>query len=63
MNPPPFSPDAIAAPDPLQCEIQELRGRLEEAEQTLLAIRQGEVDAVIVKGVAGPQVYTLLNAD
>jgi len=44
-------------------EIEELRGQLAEAEETLLAIRRGEVDAVVVKGAAGPQVYTLLNAD
>jgi PAS domain S-box-containing protein len=29
----------------------------------LQAIRQGEVDAVVVEGAAGPQVYTLANAD
>ena len=52
-----------AAPHPLQREIDELRGRLAEAEETLQAIRQGEVDAVVVKGASGPQVYTLLNAD
>lgn len=57
------SPDAPVAPHPLQRERDELRTRLAEAEETLQAIRQGEVDAVIVKGASGPQVYTLLNAD
>ncbi len=52
-----------AKPQPLQREIDELRQKVAEAEETLLAIRQGDVDAVIVKGEAGPQVYTLLNAD
>ena len=44
-------------------EIEELRARLAEAEATLQAIRTGEVDAVLVEGPAGPQVYTLQNAD
>ena len=55
--------DAPAAPHQLQREIGELKNRLAEAEETLQAIRQGEVDAVLVKGAAGAQVYTLLNAD
>ncbi len=40
-----------------------LRARLIEAEDTLDAIRNGEVDAVVVGGPAGQQVYTLENAD
>jgi len=43
--------------------IAELRLRLSEAEETLDAIRNGEVDAVVVGGVSGQQVYTLENAD
>ena len=41
----------------------ELLARLQEAEETLDAIRDGEVDAVVVGGPAGQQVYTLENAD
>src|ERR1700742_3881448 len=41
----------------------ELISRLREAEETLEAIRAGEVDAVVVGGAAGQQVYTLKNAD
>ena len=63
MSMPPASPEALAPPHPLQHEIYELRERLAEAEGTLHAIRQGEVDAVIVKSASGPLVYTLLNAD
>lgn len=44
-------------------DIEELRTRLAEAEETLRAIRQGEVDAVIVEGADGPKVYTLRTAD
>jgi PAS domain S-box-containing protein len=41
----------------------QLISRLREAEETLEAIRTGEVDAVVVAGPAGQQVYTLENAD
>ena len=40
-----------------------LRSRLEEAEQTLEAIRNGQVDAVVVEGPRGPQVYNLEGPD
>jgi hypothetical protein len=38
---------------------EELLMRLQEAEETLDAIRSGEVDAVVIGGPAGQQVYTL----
>jgi len=41
----------------------QLRVRLAEAEATLHAIRTGEVDAVVVAGKTGPQVFTLEGAD
>jgi len=44
-------------------EIEDLRIRLEEAEETLLAIRSGEVDALVVLGHEGEQVYTLKDAN
>jgi signal transduction histidine kinase/CheY-like chemotaxis protein len=44
-------------------EAQELRTRLAELEETLRAIRAGEVDAVVVESEAGEQVYTLQSAD
>lgn len=37
--------------------------RLAEAEDTLSAIRQGEIDALVVEGPAGHRVYTLHSAD
>jgi len=43
-------------------ELAKLRVRLAEAEETLRAIRTGEVDAVVVAGKAGPQVFTLQGA-
>ena len=44
-------------------EIEELRQRLEEAEDTLRAIRNGEVDALVVGGPQGEVIYTLTTAD
>jgi len=41
----------------------ELRARLDEAEETLCAIRNGEVDALVVESDTGPQVYTLQGHD
>jgi hypothetical protein len=47
----------------LLAEIADLKTRLEEAEDTLRAIREGEVDALVVSGPAGEQIYTLKGAD
>ncbi len=47
----------------LQSEIEDLRFRLDEAEETLRAIRSGEVDALVVSTTAGDQVFTLEGAD
>jgi len=44
-------------------EVALLRQQLSEANDTLRAIRQGEIDAVVVEGPAGNQVYTLQTAD
>ena len=44
----------------LQAENAELRQRLEEAESTLAAIRNGEVDALVI---GGKEIYTLEGAD
>ena len=44
-------------------ELDELRQRLQEAEETLEAIRSGEVDALVVSGPAGEKVFTLEGAE
>src|SRR3954452_11997184 len=49
------------APDPEA--YARLQARLDEAEATLRAIRDGEVDAVVVQGAHGKQVYTLRSAE
>ena len=40
-----------------------LQERLDEAEETLRALRSGEVDAIVASGPEGDQVYTLKGAD
>lgn len=52
---------ALHAASPAE-ELEELRARLAEAEETLRAVRSGEVDALVVDGPDGPQVYTLKSA-
>lgn len=44
-------------------ENKELRWQLEEANDAIDAIRNGQVDALIVKNEDGPQLYTLKSAD
>jgi len=44
-------------------QVEELQLRLGEAEDALGAIRNGEVDAIVVSGAAGEQVFTLKGAD
>jgi two-component system, sensor histidine kinase and response regulator len=47
----------------LVLEVADLQARLEEANETLHAIRVGEVDAVVVQGSRGDQLFTLKGAD
>ncbi len=44
-------------------ELAELRARLAEAEETLRAVRTGDVDTLVVAGKRGPQVFTLQGAE
>src|SRR6266850_1433912 len=53
----------METPGDLKAEINELKARLTEAEQTLHAIRTGEVDALVVSGSDGDQVFTLKGAE
>jgi PAS domain S-box-containing protein len=56
-----FLPDYALAP--ADQRIAELEAQLAEARETLDAIRNGDVDAVVVGGPDSRQVYTLENAD
>jgi PAS domain S-box-containing protein len=44
-------------------ELVSLRERLRELEETIKAIRGGEVDALVVDGSQGPQIFTLKGAE
>jgi PAS domain S-box-containing protein len=47
----------------LKIEVEKLRAQLAEADETLRAIRSGEVDALVVSGEKGEQVFTLKGAE
>lgn len=47
----------------LKAELRELKYQLEEASDTIEAIRNGEVDALVMKADDGHQLYTLRSSD
>ena len=57
MNP------AAQTHEQLTQEVADLRARLAEASDVLRAIRTGDVDAVLVQGPQGDQLFTLKGAD
>ncbi|MES2693031.1 MAG: PAS domain-containing protein, partial [Verrucomicrobiota bacterium] len=44
-------------------ELADLTNRLQDAQDTIEAIQSGAVDAVVVNGASGSQVYSLAGAD
>jgi PAS domain S-box-containing protein len=44
-------------------ENEDLKNRLAEAEEALTAIRNGEVDAIVVSGEAGERIFSLSSAE
>src|SRR3989337_197923 len=52
-----------ATREELEQQIQELRFQLDEANETIEAIRTGQVDALVVQSNNGHQLYTLKSAD
>ena len=50
---------ATSPEEQLRAKNAELLARLEEAEETLRAIRCGEVEALMVETASGPQLFTL----
>ena len=44
-------------------DVEDLRTRLEEAEETIRAIRQGEIDALVVQESNTEQIYTIQGVD
>jgi diguanylate cyclase (GGDEF)-like protein/PAS domain S-box-containing protein len=47
----------------LIAENDELRAKLDETQDTLRAIRSGEVDSLVIMGEAGEQIFTLKGVD
>ncbi|HEX2608322.1 MAG TPA: hypothetical protein VHK91_13125, partial [Flavisolibacter sp.] len=47
----------------LEAELSDLRQQLEEANETIEAIRTGQIDALVVQSEHGNQLYTLKSAD
>lgn len=55
--------ETITTQDNLEEFMAQLQQRLAEAEDTLRAIRNGEIDALVVQSDKGEQIYTLKAAD
>jgi PAS domain S-box-containing protein len=58
-----FKKKMIKTKEQLIIENEELRSRLNEMEEALTAIRNGEVDAIMVTGNQGEQVYSVSSAE
>lgn len=56
-------PSELKSKEALFQEVLNLRTQLHDAQATLDAIREGAVDALVVSGKAGQQIFTLVNAD
>jgi len=55
--------DTLKSYEELNREIRELTIKLEEANDTVEAIRTGQVDAIVVHGPEGHRIYSLKTAD
>ncbi|MGB4400539.1 MAG: ATP-binding protein [Daejeonella sp.] len=55
--------DVLKSHTELLAELDEIRNQLMEANDTIDAIRSGEIDALVVKDKQGHQIFTLKSAD
>jgi PAS domain S-box-containing protein len=55
--------ETIKTKEQLLLEIEYLRSQLSQAEDTINAIRNGEVDAIIVSGSSGEKVFSLASSE
>lgn len=55
--------EGVKTIEQLEQELEDLQQQLEEANDTIEAVRTGQVDALIVKDKSGHQLYTLKSAD
>jgi PAS domain S-box-containing protein len=51
------------SPKELRAQLDDVRYRLAEAEETLRAIREGDVDAIVISGTGGDQILALDPGD
>lgn len=56
-------PSGVGSASDLQREYEDLEAQLDDAEETLRAIRDGQVDAFAVSTAAGHRIYTLQGSD
>ena len=63
MTQPPPSPESKHEIEDLRAELAEAQGKLAEAQEVIRAIQSGDVDAVVVTGPEGEQVFTLRGAE
>lgn len=57
------SPESRKEIEDLRSQLAEARGKLAEAQDLIRAIQSGDVDAVVVSGPEGEQVFTLRGAE
>jgi PAS domain S-box-containing protein len=62
-NPKKKRPSEDGSVSDLQRQYEEMEAQLDEAEETLRAIREGEVDAFAVSTAAGHRIYSLEGSD
>ena len=53
----------LADNEGLKAQLHHLRERLEEVEETIAAVRAGQVDAVVVSAEPGEELYVLERID
>ena len=63
MIQPPPSPESRNEIEDLRAQLAEAQGKLAEAQEVIRAIQSGDVDAVVVTGPEGEQVFTLRGAE
>jgi|SRR5579863_4398475 len=59
----PLEMQPLEIQEDLSNRLRDLQARLDEAEETLRALRSGDVDAIVASGPEGDRVYTLKGAD
>jgi len=58
-----YMSDRTTEIEKLKAEIRNLQNQVEEAQDTIQAIRTGQIDALVVEGDDGHQVFSLKSAD